>query len=292
MTVPLALSGSIVGPGHDSASVPPVCDCSRVVRLPDGREVPVRGRRWSCPSCGLDKRRQLIRMCERAGAAYLLTLTIAPELVDPLVPKPARHALCRQASHEYKYNGVWKWRVIPNCENCCRWRSNELAKWRKRMRRAFGAHVQVLYVFEETKTGLLHIHVAVTGLPAGIPNSLHNDHHPAIMALRALWPNGYIDLKGRRARTGGALGAYLGKYLTKQDCKMARGYRRWNRTAGFAPEVFMNQWAADQRAARKASEVPPEGTSADNQQNGQLGRASEVPPTLSDPYQRPSSSPP
>jgi hypothetical protein len=205
-------------------------------------------------------------MCESSGASYLLTLTIAPELVDPLGPKPVRHALCPVASHEHRWEGGWKWRVLPNCEYCCRWVSNELAKWRKRMRRAWGPDVQVLYVSEETKAGHRHIHVAVTGLPAGLPNSLHNDHHPAIAALREMWPHGFIDLRGRRARTAGALGAYLGKYLTKQDCKMAKGYRRWNRTRGFAPEVFMDQWRRDHQAAKRAAAIPLESTRADNQQ--------------------------
>ena len=240
--------------------IPPACDCARLVRLPDGREVPVWGRRWSCASCGLDKQRRLALMCSMAGPAYLLTLTLVPLLMvddDGLVLVPDRHSRCDRYSHQTIFTNsrgkqTVRWLVVPNCQHCSSWLSAEKTKWRKRLRRAVPG-AQMLDVREETKAGMVHIHLAVVGLPENLPASKGGDWHPLIREVRRIWPHGFIDGAPRRSKHGGGLGWYLGKYLTKQNVRMARGYRRWNRTRGFAPEVVMDQWRRDQELARRLS---------------------------------------
>ena len=266
------LNGPSVQADTDGRRASLACDCSRLVRLPDGREVPVKGRRWSCPSCGLDKRRSLVRMCGQASAAYLLTLTIAPLLAvdgDGQAVTPERHARCDRYSHMHVFTNKrgkesLRWLVIPNCKYCCSWLSGEKARWRKRVRRAFPAF-QCLDVREETSAGMVHLHLAVVGLPAGVPKSAGGDWHPVIRELRRVWHCGFIDLEPGRKPGGGGIGWYLGKYLTKQDCRMARGYRRWNRTRGFAPEVVMDQWKHDHDQAVKLARAGQILASADNQ---------------------------
>jgi hypothetical protein len=203
-------------------------------------------------------------MCKSAEAAYLLTHTLAPlPMMDgeDWLPRPERHAVCDRYTHAIIFTNKrgkesLRWLVIPNCKHCCRWVSAEKTRWRKRMRRAFPG-AELLDVREETIAGMVHLHMAVTGLPAGIPasGSAAGKRDPRILEMRRIWPAGFIDFKPRTAGNGGALGAYLGKYLTKQDVRMARGYRRWNRTRGFAPDVFMDQWRHDRDLARRAADL-------------------------------------
>lgn len=56
-----------------------VCNCKRVVSRGDGTGAEfrvVKSRKWDCPSCGLDRKRTLAKMCSVAAVGRMLTLTI------------------------------------------------------------------------------------------------------------------------------------------------------------------------------------------------------------------------
>lgn len=237
------------------------CNCSRVVFRgwsagdPGGEYRVVRGRRWDCPSCGLDRKRTLERMAAEAGADRIITLTfeqpkvryvgappgqLPPNLVLDLAERPERHASCNPDTHLAwnERNGGLRWRLLPSCSHCLRYVSSRIALLRKRIRRLH-PDFQYLRVLEVHKSGSLHVHLAVTGLLPGVTrNSLSGRR------IRGAWADvggGFVDLGKPSGMPGGAAGRYVGKYLAKRqdDGGVARGYRRWSRSALFAPEVRM-----------------------------------------------------
>jgi hypothetical protein len=174
-----------------------------------------------------------------ADPQWLVTLTFTQP--DASGPIPDRHALCDPRTHIYQNaDGSYRWRVMSRCEHCCRYVSEMQTKWRKRLRRRFGDHLQFIRAYEDHPTsGALHIHYGVVGLP------LYFDRKksPEALAIKQHWydvDGGWVDLSPRHSRHGEALGHYLGKYIAKRhDNKIARAFRRWSRTAGFAPEISM-----------------------------------------------------
>jgi hypothetical protein len=181
-------------------------------------------------------------MCAVADPAWLMTLTLRlPEAFDEAGREvtPDRHAKCDRYSHVADYpdrHGVLipRWRCLVSCPHCAAWLSRELVLWRKRVRRVFPG-CEYLWAREEHKSGSVHVHLALVGLPAVLDRAQR-------YALRAMWPWGYIDMSKRSAPAGDRVGWYLGKYLAKQhEARVAKGYRRWSRTAGFAPEVLMQE---------------------------------------------------
>lgn len=226
-------------------------------------EVTVRARTWDCPSCGQDKRRKIADMCLLASPKVMFTATFPqPHYVDPpqagdprdlpplayvgLVGEqrdsgvPPRHAKCDSQTHVYTYrDGTRRWRVMAECEHCCRYVTATLSAWRKRVRRRFGDQVDYLWAREDHPiSGALHVHMAVSGLPPMSKSSR------SARWMKRQWQElsgGFADVSARSSQTGGGVGWYLGKYLAKrQDQSMAKGFRRWSRTRDFAPEIRMN----------------------------------------------------
>ena len=108
-----------------------------------------------------------------------------------------RVLVCDFDSHVYwnARHGGWRWRVLPSCANCCRNVSRMLAAFRKRLRRGAAGRgperkgyrpawpdFQYLHVREEHKSGAMHLHVAVTGIPASVTRSSR-----AGLALKRQW---------------------------------------------------------------------------------------------------------
>jgi hypothetical protein len=227
-----------------------ICNCRRVI----GRVSPggdpyaeyrvVKARKWDCPSCGLDRKRKLVEMCGAARVTRIVTLTFPqPQLVilpslDWLVP--AGFERCNPADHwsPHATDGTIRWLTVGSCEWCCRRVSRQLRLWRDRLRRRWPGF-QYLHVKEQHKSGALHLHLAVFGVPAYITRTSR-----AGLFVKGSWAEvggGFVDV-GRHGvdDTGAAAGWYVGKYLAKrQDHPMAKGFRRWTRSQLFAPEILM-----------------------------------------------------
>lgn len=247
-----------------------VCNCRRVVSRGDEYRV-VKSRKWDCPSCGLDRKRTLARMCGIADARRIITLTleqpravwvgwehtpgeapagVAAHLDNGLivpgegwnkhqVHRPERHQHCDSSTH-LAWNarhGGYRWRVIPECPHCLRWVSAALSRWIKRMRRLHPG-LQYLHAREVHKSGGVHLHVAVTGL-AG-PVTQRNAAGKLIAYHWRAVGGGFVHVGRNGEHAGEYAGWYVGKYLAKQhDNTFARGFRRWSRAADFAPAVRM-----------------------------------------------------
>jgi len=175
----------------------------------------------------------------------MLTFTFSQPHVDGEVP--ARHALCDPWSHIYEYRErdgsvSSRWRLLSGCKHCCRYVTGALVKLRKRLRRLYGAQVDYLWAREDhPKSGAIHVHSLWIGLPQTITRN-----NRAGRRLKAAWAEcggGWLDLGYADAdAVGRRVGWYIGKYLAKRhDQKMAKGYRRWSRTKGFAPHVLMQE---------------------------------------------------
>jgi hypothetical protein len=214
----------------------------------------VKSRRWDCPSCGMDRKRTLAAMCDTAGVVRMLTLTFE----QPAVPggplddlqveayRPARHRFCDWNSHGYWYvppkgkagREGWRWRIVPDCKHCCRWVSHRLRLLTKRLRRAWPGF-EYLHVREVHKSGAMHLHLAVRGVPKSVTRRSASGQ-----LLRRHWREvggGHLDVGRHGDNAGAGAGWYVGKYLAKQqdDAGFAKGFRRWSRTGGFAPELTM-----------------------------------------------------
>jgi hypothetical protein len=207
----------------------------------------VKQRAWSCPSCGLDRKRTLADMCDVAGVTRMVTLTFAQPIAGAMdwssltftaAPIPRRHRFCDSDTHVYVHaDGRYLWRLLPSCQHCCRWVSHRLRLWSLRMRRQWPGF-QYLHAREVHKSGALHLHVAVTGIPAGVTRFSKSGR-----LLKRHWlevGGGFADV-GRHGDNGGRdAGWYVGKYLAKQhDEAFAKGFRRWSRTGHFAPQIRM-----------------------------------------------------
>lgn len=219
-----------------------VCNCRlRLVDL-DGVVVTVKSRRWDCPSCGRDKARKIRDMVVGAGSERLWVLTFTqPHYVEG-EPPPERHSLCEVNSHVYRYlDGSMRWRMVETCPHCCRESGRAMVLWRKAIRRRWPS-AELLWVREvKPQSGSFDINVTATGVPPATRRTNGG------RAIKAAWVNaggGFLDLgdgyKGRRS--AGGVGRYIGKYLTKFAARpLARGFRRWGRTLGFAPDVRMGE---------------------------------------------------
>lgn len=213
------------------------CNCTLAVSY-GGQEYRVKARKWDCPSCGRDKRLRLASFAESEQSRVMLTLT----LLQPVYEKglsPAYFQLCAQRSHVYLHSsGRLLWRTLASCEHCCRRVSGMLVRLRKVLRRRWGNEFGYLTVREDMKSGELHLHLALRG----VPDRLSRADRKATADAWARYGGGYINFRLSKVvqGSGGRIGWYLGKYMAKrQDEKMARGFRRWSRTANFAPDLRM-----------------------------------------------------
>lgn len=219
-----------------------ICNCR--VRLVDneGQQITVKSRRWDCPSCGRDKAARIRDLCVVQGADRMWVLTFTqPEYVEG-EPPPMRHARCDPETHVYGYkDGRRLWRMLESCPHCCAESGRAVANFRKALRRRW-ADAEMLWVREvKPQSGAFDVNVVITGVPPMTRRTR------AGRRVKELWQSaggGTMDLgdgyKGRRS--AGGVGRYIGKYLTKFAARpMARGYRRWSRTRGFAPSVLTSQ---------------------------------------------------
>jgi len=176
-------------------------------------------------------------------------------------------------------NGGFRWQVLASCPHCCRYVSHSLGKFRQRVRRAGFAGFGYLQAREEHKSGAMHLHLAVIGLPDEWEQRTGSARmRTRLAAARATgrtvkrrrgdagaltgeaelltrhWHEaggdpgqegaGMIDLGYNAAERPdhrpGDSGFYLGKYLAKQHRgATARGFRRWSKCNNFAPAVRM-----------------------------------------------------
>lgn len=231
----MAAIGAILEQTGDASA----CNCRLVVQV--GEIVYVkRAQLWDCPSCGWDKRKKLAEMVGAEAASWLLTLTFRQPraYLGGVLVVPDEHARCAPSSHVYEYRpGDWRWRTLGSCAHCCRRVSAMRARLRKVLRRLW-PEVQYLAVYEDQKNGALHVHLALSGVPARMSRSARK----RISDAWARYGGGYSNLRPAVAGGGGRLGWYLGKYLAKrQDQRMARGFRRWARSRYFAPRVRMRE---------------------------------------------------
>lgn len=220
---------------------PLVCNCTVRLVDEDGVIKHVRSRRWDCPSCGRDKANKIREMCVAAGSWRMFTLTFTQPEYIPSEPPPERHRNCHPSTHVYEYqDGTLRWRMLETCSHCCAYAAWCWSKFRKSMRRLWPAFEGLQLKEIKPKSGAFDINVAVIGLPRFARKG------SAARKVRAAW----VQSGGGRMDVGmpspknspGALGRYIGKYLTKLAHRpLAKGYRRWTRTRGFAPDVRMQE---------------------------------------------------
>jgi len=217
-----------------------VCDCRLRLRRADGKEVTVKGRKWDCPSCGTDKARRIREMVVAQGVDRLVVLTF-PQPEDTGV-SPAGWEDCDPETHVYQHaDGRWLWRRLETCAACCRATSRMVTLLRKRMRGRRGWEgAQMLWVREvKPRSGAFDYNVVLSNVPVLTRNGREGRW------LKAAWSDiagGFSDVGSHKANhSPGAMGRYVGKYLTKLAHRpMAKYYRRWGRTGDFAPEVRMS----------------------------------------------------
>jgi hypothetical protein len=142
-----------------------------------------------------------------------------------------------------KTDGTLRWLTISTCRHCCGRVSRMMDSLTKRLRRRY-PDAQRLWVREEHKSGALHVHSAWSGVPWVSRKSR------AANRIRQDWADlggGFVDFGKRDShKDSRAMGWYVGKYLAKShDRPMARGYRRWSRSLGFAPDVRMPRYQPD-----------------------------------------------
>lgn len=154
---------------------------------------------------------------------------------------PPEFSDCDWYSHVYEYkDGTLRWRTLSTCSLCCRRVARMMDTLTKWARRRWPA-AQRLWVREDHKSGALHVHSAWAGVPYVARKSRN------ARRIREQWAHlggGFVDFgKQDSSRDGSRMGWYIGKYLAKShDRRMARGYRRWSRSRGFAPEVVMPRY--------------------------------------------------
>lgn len=217
-----------------------ICNCGITVVDALGEILRVKGRKWDCPSCGRDKARKIRDMVVAAGADRMWTLTFTqPHYVDGLAPE--RHANCDPETHVYVYkDDTLRWRMLETCSHCCAWSARCIANFRKSLRRQWPS-AQMIWVREiKPQSGAFDINLAIIGVP---PATRRTRGGKRIKMIWAQSGGGHLDLgdnfKGCRSARG--VGSYVGKYLTKfAHRRLAKGYRRWSRTAGFGSEVRMS----------------------------------------------------
>jgi hypothetical protein len=212
-----------------------------------GELLRVKARSWDCESCGLDKRNKIALMCEWADDLRMLTPTLMQPAYRRGEPPPETHALCDPTTHVYEHHHHKtgrstgeRWRTLATCIHCCRRLSGMLVLFRKRLRRRWPS-VEYLWSREDHKSGSIHVHMAMSGLPRGLHAKSRD-----IRWIQAQWRavgGGRLDPGFEQSTDKRRVGWYLGKYLAKRHVQpMAKGYRRWSRTAGFSPTVRMNDY--------------------------------------------------
>jgi hypothetical protein len=208
---------------------------------------------WDCPSCGLDKRRSLVQMCEDAGCDLMLTLTFEQprSVVRGVRVVPPGFERCSEFTHVRWYvdtygKGSFRWLRLSTCVYCCRKVSKMVDTFNKSVRRRW-PDFEFLRVIEDHKSGAMHLHSGVVGVLGDLSDARD--------VLRSLWRAAgggrQVDLAQRSSER---VGRYLGKYLGKtHDQRMAHGYRRWSRSRNFGGSVLM-AWSQAWRR-RRAAEV-------------------------------------
>lgn len=240
-----------------------VCNCTRVISrkspgfAPHPKDVKrVKSRKWDCPSCGQDRKRKLASMCDTAIVTRMLTLTFDQPMCammpahqspgerstffpDMTVAGPGRHRRCDPITHVYFHasSSSWRWRILPSCDHCCRYVSRLFRLFILKLRYTW-PELEYLHVRETHKSGAMHLHVAVVGIPAVITRTSKGGRR-----VKAAWQalgGGFVDVGRHGEKAGASAGWYVGKYLAKvQDEPCARGFRRWSRSASFAPGIRM-----------------------------------------------------
>jgi hypothetical protein len=162
---------------------------------------------------------------------------------------PAEFVDCDPRTHLIEYvnrRGVktLRWLTMGRCSGCCVRVSEMLTLWRKSMRRD-AEGLEYLRAYEDHASGALHIHMAADGLPAlGYRRGTRTRFTPAGAEVQRHWTRlggGMVDPGHSDKHSARGVGWYIGKYLAKRhDQKMAHGFRRWSRTAGFGAEVRMS----------------------------------------------------
>jgi len=218
-----------------------VCNCRIRVVNREGELFTVKSRRWDCPSCGLDKAERIRDLCVWQGADRMWVGTFTQPHYTEGEPPPSRHVHCDPLTHVYRYSdSSARWRMLESCEWCCRESARALSLFRKAIRRRW-PDAQLLWVREvKPASGAFDLNIVITGVP---PLTRRTRGGRRIKELWLQAGGGFLDLgdgfKGRRS--AGGVGRYIGKYLTKFAARpMAKGFRRWSRTSGFAPEIAMS----------------------------------------------------
>jgi hypothetical protein len=201
----------------------------------------------------------MVQMCVAASVTRIVTLTIEQPraLADDAVLSdwtvPEGFEDCDPLTHVYWHerSSSFRWMRIGACVACCRWVSRALRLWVKRVRRQWPGF-QNLHVKESHKSGALHLHVAVTGVPASITRFSRGG-----AIVKGAWQEvggGFCDVGRHGSDSPQDAGWYVGKYVAKrQDHAMASRRRRWSRSANFGAEVRMrpavltdpDSWAGD-----------------------------------------------
>ena len=162
--------------------------------------LPMRCRRWACPRCGPAMRRRLVHLTAQTGCTRMVTLT-----ADVNAFPDAFSAARRLA---------W---AFPKL----------IAAIRKRYP---GETFEYLAIWERTRQGFPHLHVALTG--PFIPQRW----------LSSLWASlaasPVVDV--RHLGTPGGTGRYLAKYLAKDPDPFLQG-RAFRASRGFFPEPMRPQ---------------------------------------------------
>jgi hypothetical protein len=179
-------------------------------------------------------------MCVQATADRMWTLTFTQP--DAALGTPERHRHCLPETHLYRYqDGTVKWRLVETCPHCCAYATAALTKLVKRTRRRWPTFQYLRITEVKPRSGAFDLNLAVTGIPPMTRKTR------AGRLVKQMWlesGGGFMDLGEPRAHhSPGAAGRYIGKYLTKHSRRrMARGYRRWSRSRGFAPDVVMDPY--------------------------------------------------
>jgi len=211
-----------------------VCNCRIRLVNRDGELFTVKSRRWDCPSCGLDKAERIRDLCVLAKADRMWVLTF-PQTTYVDGETPEHHQGCDPQTHVYVYrDGRRLWRMLESCPHCCRYSARAYANFRKAIRRRWPDFEAIMVREVKPQSGAFDLNLVVIGVPPATRKTR------AGRRIKELWlhaSGGFLDLgdgfKGRRS--SGGVGRYIGKYLTKFAARpLARGFRRWSRTAGFA----------------------------------------------------------
>jgi hypothetical protein len=131
--------------------------------------------------------------------------------------------------------------MLETCPHCCRYSSVVVDRFIKSVRRQWPGAQYLALREVKPQSGAFDVNIAIVGVP---PLSRRTRAGRRVHEMWARAGGGFVDLgdgvKNRKRYSPGALGRYIGKYLTKHAHRpLAKGYRRMSRSRGFAPEVRM-----------------------------------------------------